>query len=119
MVGNACSSWSERFWTTCLARLSLHYLLCQTGDHSNQIRSTSMLRHRFYQGCMMIVYMHVHCQVYSNFKHKSTEGLSVCYVLLELIGGTFSVLQMLLLAYNFGKIYYSVCVFMISIFQYP
>lgn len=42
-------------------------------------------------------------QVYSNFKHKSTEGLSVGYVLLELIGGTFSILQMLLLAYNFGK----------------
>ena len=48
-----------------------------------------------------------HCQVFSNFMHKSTEGLSVGYVLLELIGGTFSVLQMLLLAYNFGM--FSVC----------
>ena len=36
-------------------------------------------------------------------KYKSTEGLSVGYVLLEIIGGTFSVLQMLLLSYNFGK----------------
>ena len=41
--------------------------------------------------------------MFFNFKQKSTEGLSVGYVLLEFIGGTFSVLQMLLLAYNFSK----------------
>ena len=41
--------------------------------------------------------------MFLNFKNKSTEGLSVGYVSLELIGGTFSVMQMLLLAYNFGK----------------
>lgn len=51
---------------------------------------------------MRVVFMFQR-QVFLNFKNKSTEGLSMGYVLLELTGGTFSTLQMLLLAYNFGK----------------
>lgn len=39
-------------------------------------------------------------QAYMNFKRKSTEGWSIGNVLLDFTGGSFSLLQMFLLAYN-------------------
>ncbi len=42
-------------------------------------------------------------QVWTTFRIKSTAGFSVGYAILELIGGSFSVLQMFLLSYNYGK----------------
>jgi PQ loop repeat. len=42
-------------------------------------------------------------QAYMNFKRKSTVGWSIGNVLLDFAGGLFSLLQMLILAYNFGK----------------
>lgn len=42
-------------------------------------------------------------QVWVNFRLKSTVGFSVGYSLLEIISGGFSVLQMLLLSYNYGN----------------
>lgn len=41
-------------------------------------------------------------QVYMNFKRKSTVGWSMGNVLLDFIGGSFSLLQMFLLAYNYN-----------------
>jgi cystinosin len=38
-----------------------------------------------------------------NFRRKSTEGWSIGNVLLDCTGGSFSLLQMFLLAYNSGK----------------
>ena len=38
-----------------------------------------------------------------NFKLKSTEGWSIGNVLLDFTGGSLSILQMFLLAYNNGK----------------
>ena len=37
-----------------------------------------------------------------NFRRKSTEGWSIGNVLLDFTGGSFSLLQMFLLAYNNG-----------------
>ncbi|EDV26846.1 uncharacterized protein TRIADDRAFT_54169 [Trichoplax adhaerens] len=39
-------------------------------------------------------------QVYLNYKRQSTEGWSITGVLLDVVGGVFSVLQMILIAYN-------------------
>ena len=44
-----------------------------------------------------------HLQAYMNFRRKSTEGWSIGNVLLDCTGGSFSLLQMFLLAYNSGK----------------
>lgn len=38
-----------------------------------------------------------------NFRRKSTEGWSIGNVLLDFIGGSFSLLQMFLQSYNNGK----------------
>ena len=43
-------------------------------------------------------------QAYMNFVRKSTEGWSIGNVLLDFAGGIFSILQMILDAYNYGKI---------------
>ena len=42
-------------------------------------------------------------QVWTNFRRKSTEGFSPYTTIASIFGGAFSVLQMLLLAYNYGK----------------
>ena len=42
-------------------------------------------------------------QAYMNFKRKSTVGWSIGNVLLDFTGGSFSIIQMFLLAYNNGK----------------
>lgn len=39
-----------------------------------------------------------------NYRRKSTIGWSIGCVFLDIIGGVFSILQMLLNAYNYGKI---------------
>lgn len=39
-----------------------------------------------------------------NFSYKSTEGWSIGNVLLDFIGGTFSLLQMFLQSYNNGEL---------------
>ena len=39
-----------------------------------------------------------------NFVRKSTVGWSVIFVILDLVGGVFSLLQMFLIAYNNGKL---------------
>lgn len=40
-------------------------------------------------------------QAYMNFQRKSTSGWSIGNVLLDLVGGTFSIMQMVILAINF------------------
>ena len=40
-----------------------------------------------------------------NYKRKSTEGWSIGNILLDCTGGSFSILQMFLLAYNNGKLH--------------
>ena len=40
-----------------------------------------------------------------NFRRKSTQGWSIGNVLLDFTGGSLSLLQMFLLAYNSGKIF--------------
>ena len=42
-------------------------------------------------------------QAYMNYKRKSTEGWSIGNVLLDFTGGSFSMVQLFLLAYNNGK----------------
>jgi len=43
-------------------------------------------------------------QALMNFNRKSTEGWSIGNVLLDFTGGSLSLLQMFLLAYNSGKL---------------
>ena len=43
-------------------------------------------------------------QIWTNFRRKSTEGFSPYTTILSLLGGILSVLQMLLLAYNYGEV---------------
>ena len=38
-----------------------------------------------------------------NFRRKSTEGWSIGNVLLDFTGGSFSLLQMFMLAYNYSE----------------
>lgn len=45
-------------------------------------------------------------QAYMNFRRKSTAGWSIGNVLLDLTGGSFSILQMFLQSYNNGVYYY-------------
>jgi len=40
-------------------------------------------------------------QAYSNFKRKSTKGWSIGYVMLDILGGSMSIFQMLLISYNY------------------
>ena len=42
-------------------------------------------------------------QAYMNFRRKSTSGWSIGNVLLDFTGGSLSLLQMFLLAYNSGE----------------
>ena len=49
-----------------------------------------------------------------NYRRKSTEGCSAYSPILAVIGGTFSVLQMFLLAYNYGTIIIRVLVHVIE-----
>ena len=42
-------------------------------------------------------------QAWFNFRRRSTVGWSIGNVLLDFTGGSFSILQMLLLSYNYGK----------------
>lgn len=42
-------------------------------------------------------------QAYLNFRRQSTEGWSIGNVLLDFIGGSFSLLQMFLQSYNNGE----------------
>ena len=42
-------------------------------------------------------------QAYMNFKRKSTVGWSIGNVLMDFTGGSFSIIQMFLLAYNNSK----------------
>jgi len=44
-------------------------------------------------------------QAYLNFKRRSTIGWSIGNVLLDFTGGSFSILQMFLLAYNYSNIF--------------
>lgn len=39
-----------------------------------------------------------------NYKRQSTEGWSIETVLLDIAGGVFSVMQMFMNAYNYGKV---------------
>lgn len=41
-----------------------------------------------------------------NYKRKSTIGWSIGNVLLDFVGGMLSMLQMILLSYNYGKFLY-------------
>ncbi len=41
-------------------------------------------------------------QVIMNYKRKSTDGWSIDNVILDLVGGILSIIQMILLAYNFN-----------------
>ncbi|KAF5303847.1 hypothetical protein FQR65_LT08104 [Abscondita terminalis] len=43
-------------------------------------------------------------QAYMNYKRKSTDGWSIGVVFLDLNGGIFSILQMILDSYNYGKL---------------
>lgn len=45
-------------------------------------------------------------QMFMNYKRKSTVGWSIYGVFIDLTGGVFSMLQMLLNAYNYGKFYF-------------
>jgi len=42
-------------------------------------------------------------QAYMNYRRKSTLGWSIGNVLLDFTGGAFSILQMVVLAYNHGN----------------
>ena len=42
-------------------------------------------------------------QAFMNYRRKSTEGWSIGNVLLDLTGGSFSLLQMFLISYNNGE----------------
>lgn len=44
-------------------------------------------------------------QAWMNFRRKSTVGWSIGNVLLDFTGGSFSILQMFLIAYNNGECY--------------
>ena len=48
-------------------------------------------------------------QAYMKCRRRSTEGWSIGNVLLDFTGGTFSILQMFLLAYNYGKLCMASC----------
>jgi len=56
----------------------------------------------------MLMYVTFSCfcffQALMNFNRKSTEGWSIGNVLLDFTGGSLSLLQMFLLAYNSGKL---------------
>lgn len=41
-------------------------------------------------------------QVYFNFRRKSTAGWTIWMIWLDITGGSFSMLQMLTIAYNYG-----------------
>lgn len=53
-------------------------------------------------GITLVKYMP---QVYYNYKRKSTDGWSIGTVLLDFIGGLFSISQMFIIAYNFDDWY--------------
>ena len=44
-----------------------------------------------------------------NYRRKSTEGWSIGNILLDFTGGSFSILQMFLLAYNNGELSDLIC----------
>ena len=52
----------------------------------------------------MLPFLFSFFQALMNFNRKSTEGWSIGNVLLDFTGGSLSLLQMFLLAYNSGKL---------------
>ena len=52
---------------------------------------------------LAITFLLFPCKAYMNFKRKSTVGWSIGNVLLDFTGGSFSIIQMFLLAYNNSK----------------
>lgn len=42
-------------------------------------------------------------QVWFNFRRKSTKGWTIVMVLFDIAGGSLSMLQMLTIAFNYGK----------------
>ncbi len=61
-----------------------------------------------YQSSLWYINIHIDhfFQAYMNYKRKSTEGWSIGNILLDFTGGSFSLLQMFLLAYNNSKLHY-------------
>ena len=57
-------------------------------------------------------------QAYFNYKRKSTKGWSVYYCLLDFVGGSFSVLQMLLNSINQGTSFGSLADAYLLIFNF-
>lgn len=49
------------------------------------------------------LYVNARLQAWMNFRRKSTEGWSIGNVLLDFTGGSFSLLQMFMLSYNYGE----------------
>ena len=56
--------------------------------------------------CILLLAV-VYFQAYMNYKRKSTEGWSIGNVLLDFTGGSFSMVQLFLLAYNNGKFWHA------------
>ena len=86
-----------------MALVSHNVLLRKTGCYAYQVLSTGNL----YSTLYMYIYRII-MQVYLNFRRKSTVGWSIGNVLLDFTGGSFSILQMFLLSYNYGKLHHVV-----------
>ncbi|KAF5298134.1 hypothetical protein FQA39_LY02558 [Lamprigera yunnana] len=95
----------QKISTTAKSILGILGLFCITGCTLLGFHKLELLDFLYYCSYikLLITVLKYIPQAYMNYKRKSTDGWSIGVVFLDLIGGVFSILQMILDSYNYSK----------------